>query len=84
MGTFAVSVQYGITFFFSDSFARKVWEKVHVYTILCLRVKVRFSYTLDFGIGKCSAVATRDKFPTSWFLCVWYVKLKEEKLDRTI
>lgn len=55
---------------FSNSFARKVWEKLHVYTILCLRVQVSLSYALDFRIGKCSAATTRDKLPTPWFLCL--------------
>jgi hypothetical protein len=53
---------------FSDSFARKVWEKLHVDTILCLRFEVRFSYAIDFRIGQCSAVTTRDKLSTLWFL----------------
>jgi hypothetical protein len=53
---------------FSNSLARKGWEKLHVYMILCLRFEVRFSYALDFRTGKCSVLATRDKLPTLWFL----------------
>ena len=69
---------------FSDSFARKVWEKINVYTILCLKFEVRFSYALDFRVGKSSAVATRDKLPTPWFLCLVYETERGNTISHTL
>jgi hypothetical protein len=68
---------------FSDSFARKVWEELHVYTILRLRFQVRFSYAVDFRTGKCSAVAPCDKIPTLWFMCP-VCETERENTDRTL